>query len=156
MRTYKPSKRPLAVIYIVLFLILLLIKYAMNIVNRFVPFSVDTYIQPVWIIVSVFAVFILPIYFFKSYFTVSSTEITVKAGLIITTKQFMPASSVKSVTAIMMPFNGFTAMNFVVINALGSRVVMPFLSKKNAIEITAVINHSIRTRNKDFGEDKDI
>lgn len=156
MRTYKPSKKPLAVIYIGLFLVLLLIKFAMNIVNRFIPFSVDTYIQPVWIIVALFAVFILPIYFFSSYFTISSTEITVKAGMIVTTKQFMPTSSVKSVTAIITPLSKITALNFVVLNALGSRVVLPFLTKKNVDEITAEINHSIRNRENKLNSRNEI
>ena len=146
MRTYKPSKRPLILIYTLLFLILLLIRYAVHLISRFIPFSVDYIIFPMWIAAAFFAVFILPIYFIRSFFTVSGKEITTYTGLVITTKQFMLTESVKSVTAIITPLSRFTGMNFIVLNALGSKLLMPFLSKKDAMEITSMINQSIRAR----------
>ena len=146
MRTYKPSKRPLILIYLILLLILLLIKYAMGLVSRFIPFSVNSVIFPLWVGITVFSVFILPIYFVKSSFNVSSKEITAVTGLVVTTKQFMLTESVKSVSTIFTPFGKYTGMNFIVLNALGSKLMMPFLSKSDALEITAVINRSIRER----------
>ena len=64
----------------------------------------------------------------------------------MTTKQFMLTESVKSVTTVITPLSRFTGMNFIVLNALGSKLLMPFLSKKDAMEITSIINQSIRAR----------
>ena len=88
----------------------------------------------------------LPFYFHKAGYTVSSKEITAKSGLIVTSKQFMLTSAVKSVTAIFLPLGRFTGMNFIVLNALGSRLVIPFLSKRDAQEIADQVNNSIRSR----------
>lgn len=146
MHIYKPSKRPLIIIYILLFLILLLIRYAVNLISRFIPFSVDFILMPLWIAAAFFSIFILPIYFVKSFFSVSAGEIFTQTGMVVYTKQFMLSTSVKSVTTIVTPFGKYTGLNFVVLNALGSRLIMPFLTKKDALEITAIINRSIRSR----------
>lgn len=146
MRKYKPSKRPLVLIYILLFLILLVIKYALNLVSRFIPFSDNYIVFPLWIAAAMFAVMVLPFYFHKAYFVVTSKEVTLYGGLIITTKQFMPTSAVKSVTTVITPLSSVTGLNFIVLNSLGARVIIPFLTKKDAIEITAAINCSIRAR----------
>jgi len=148
MKQYKPSKKPLILIYGILLLILILIKYAINLVSRFLPFA-DYYILfPVWIIAALAAVLVLPFYFHKAYFTVSSKEITVKGGLIITSRHFMLTESVKSVTAVTTPLGSLTGLNFVILNALGSRIVLPFLSAKDTAEVTAYINNSIRSRGR--------
>lgn len=146
MRTYKPSKRPLILIYILLFLVLLIIKYALNIIDRFVAIPNNYILLPLWILAALFAVLVLPFYFHKAFFTVTSKEITSKGGLIITGKHFMLTESVKSVTTVITPFSGLTGLNFVVLNALGARLLLPFLSKRDALEIAAAINNSIRNR----------
>lgn len=154
MKVYKLSKRPLALIYALLAAILLLIRFALNLImeliERFVPgysgFADYYVLLPLWVIAALFAVLVLPFYFHKAGYTVSSKEITAKSGLIVTSKQFMLTSAVKSVTAIFLPLGRFTGMNFIVLNALGSRLVIPFLSKRDAQEIADQVNNSIRSR----------
>jgi membrane protein YdbS with pleckstrin-like domain len=146
MRIYKPSKIPLILIYVLLFLILLVIKYALNIINSFVEIPDNYILLPIWIVAALFAVLVLPFYFHKAQFTVTSKEITARGGLIITTKHFMLTDSVKSVTTIITPLGGLTGLNFVVLNTLGARVLLPFLSKRDALEIVAVITSAIRSR----------
>ncbi|MDO4945741.1 MAG: PH domain-containing protein [Ruminococcus sp.] len=146
MKIYKTSKRPLVLIYVLLLLFLLLIKYALNLVTRFIPFTDYYVLLPLWIVVALFAVLVLPFYFHKCRFTVSSKEITAKGGLIITSKHFMLTEAVKSVTTVITPLSGLTGLNFVVLNTLGAKLMMPFLSKRDALEITAAINNTIRRR----------
>lgn len=152
-KIYKLSKRPLILIYGFLGLLLLLIKYAMDLIamlierylhnTRFADYYV---LLPIWIITAAFAVLVLPFYFHKAAYTVSSKEITAKSGLLMTTRQFMMTSSVKSVSTVILPLGGLTGMNFVVLNALGARLLIPFLSKRDAAEITEIVNNSIRAR----------
>lgn len=146
MKIYKTSKRPLVLIYILLLLFLLLIKYALGMVARVVPFTDYYVLLPLWIAAALFAVLVLPFYFHKCCFTVSSKEITAKGGLIITSNHFMLTESVKSVTTVITPLSRITGLNFVVLNTLGARLVMPFLSKHDALEITSAINNTIRKR----------
>ena len=149
MHKYHMSKRPLILIYIILFLQIILIKYIAKFISRFISFSVDKFILPVWIIAVVIALFVMPVFFFGAFATVSDKEITLNRTFIFRVKSFMPVTSVKSVTTIMLPLGRFFGLNFVAFNAMGSRLMIPFLSKKDAIEITAVINGAIRRRERE-------
>ena len=157
MKIYKLSKRPLALLYASLAAILLLIRFALNVIldliERFVPnfkgFTDYYVLLPLWVISALFAVLVLPFYFHKACYTVSNKEITAKSGLIITSKQFMLTSSVTSVTSILLPLGRLTGMNFIILNALGSRLVIPFMTRRNAEEIADLVNNSIRSRQTD-------
>lgn len=155
MRIYKLSKRPLILLYCLLAGILFIIKFALalvlELIDKYAPylhFTDDYILLPLWIITALYAVLVLPFYFFKARFTVSSKEITAKGGLIVTTSQFMQTSAVKSVTTVMLPLGRFTGMNFIVLNALGARLLIPFLRRKDAVEITDIVNNSIRSRSE--------
>ncbi|HCJ41351.1 MAG TPA: hypothetical protein DHV89_07510 [Ruminococcus sp.] len=154
MKIYKLSKKPLVLLYVLLAAVLLLIEYALNMVlaliDRFVPgfhgFADYYVLLPVWVMASLFAVLVLPFYFHKAGYTVSDKEITAKGGLIVTSKQFMLTSAVRSVTLILLPLGRLTGMNFIILNALGSRLVIPFLNRRDAEEIAELVNNSIRSR----------
>lgn len=155
MRIYKLSKRPLILLYCFLAGILFIIKFALalvlELIDKYAPylhFTDDYILLPLWAIATVYAVVVLPFYFFKARFTVSSKEITAKGGLIVTTSQFMQTSSVKSVTTVMLPLGRITGMNFIILNALGARLLIPFLRRKDAVEITDIVNNSIRSRSE--------
>lgn len=153
MKIYKLSKRPLILLYCLLAGALLLIEFALSLIHeligRYAPylqFTDDYVLLPIWIVSALFAVLVLPFYFHKTRFTVSSKEITAKSGLLLTSRQFMLTSSVKSVTTVMFPLGKLTGMNFIILNALGARLLIPFLGKKDAVEITDIVNNTIRSR----------
>jgi len=135
-------------IYALLAAVLLLINFALNLITRFVPFADYYVLLPLWVIAALFAVLVLPFYFHKVKFTVSSKEITAVGGLFVTAKHFMLTESVKSVTSIITPLSRLTGLNFIILNTLGAKLIMPFLSRKDAEEISAAINNSIRARNR--------
>lgn len=151
MRKYMPSKRPLIIIDILIFFGIIFIKAILEIIGRFAHFRLSGF-WIVWVIAAFAALIFLPIFFFGVFYTVSAKEITACRSLIISRKTLMSANAVKSVTAIMLPLSRFTGMNFVVINALGSRLVIPFLSKSDTEEITAILNRTIRERNSNSYE----
>jgi membrane protein YdbS with pleckstrin-like domain len=154
MKIYKLSKKPLLLIYVLLAAILLLIRFALNLVlaliDKYVPnfhgFADYYVLLPLWVIAALFAVLVLPFYFHKAQYTVTNKEITAKGGLIVTSKQFMLTSAVRSVTSILLPLGRLTGMNFIILNALGARLVIPFLSRRDAEEISELVNNSIRSR----------
>ncbi|MGN0594933.1 MAG: PH domain-containing protein [Hominimerdicola sp.] len=146
MRTYKPQKRAMLVIAFVMALPVLGFNIIVQLLQRFIPFSVYYIMIPLYAILFIIVMIVLPVYFKKAFFTVSSKEITIHNGFISTQSTFIPASSVKSVTLVVLPLSKYTGMNFVVLNTFGARAVMLFLSKSDMNEISAVINNSIRNR----------
>ena len=154
MKIYKLSKRPLALIYALLGAILFFFFFALNLVLDLIEkyahihsnFADYYVLLPLWVVAALLAVLVLPFYFHKASYTVSDKEITAKSGLLITSKQFMLTSSVKSVTCILLPLGRLTGMNFIILNALGSRLVIPFLNRRDAEEIMNLVNNSIRSR----------
>jgi len=139
MHRYKPSKIPLFIFWAILAVILFLIRYAVNLIEK---------LMPLWIIAALFCLLVLPFYFIRSYFTVSSKEVTAFTGLFFTMRHFMPTSAIKSVTTIITPLGSITGLNFVVLNALGARLLIPFMSRRDAMEISAIVNSSIRNRER--------
>lgn len=140
MHRYKPSKIPLFIFWAILAVILFLIRYAVNLIEKLIPFSVNYILMPMWIIAALFCLLVLPFYFIRSYFTVSSKEVTAFTGLFFTMRHFMPTSAIKSVTTIITPLGSITGLNFVVLNALGARLLIPFMSRRDAMEISAIVN----------------
>lgn len=140
MHRYKPSKIPLFIFWAILAVILFLIRYAVNLIEKLIPFSVNYILMPLWIIAALFCLLVLPFYFIRSYFTVSSKEVTAFTGLFFTMRHFMPTSAIKSVTTIITPLGSITGLNFVVLNALGARLLIPFMSRRDAMEISAIVN----------------
>ena len=140
MHRYKPSKIPLYIFWA--------IRYAVNLLENLIPFSVNYILMPMWIIAALFCLLVLPFYFIRSYFTVSSKEVTAFTALFFTMRHFMPTSAIKSVTTIITPLGSITGLNFVVLNALGARLLIPFMSRRDAMEISAIVNSSIRNRER--------
>lgn len=105
-----------------------------------------------------FGMILLPIMFSKAEYNISVNDITKTAGFFLITKQYMRTKSIQYVTTITTPFSHFTSINFVIINALGGKIFLPFLTKKDVIEITATLNRAIRLNNESIttkGHDDD-
>lgn len=144
MKKYRPSASGLIFIR----LILLLSCVAVIILSRkylaFFPILMYA-VMGVFCFAALFAVMILfPIIFAKSYYTVSSDEIQKLSGMFFVRRQYMKTSSVQYITTVITPFSSLTGLNFIVINALGGQLILWFLSKKDALEISASLNRSIR------------
>lgn len=148
MLKYRPSTKPLYIIWLLLLLIMLILKYAFSYVQKFIPFSNMYILIPIWVAATFFAVFILPFYFKKAFFTVTSKAVTSFSGVIITSRQFMPLDSIMSVTIISFPFAKLFGFNFVILNSMGANLIIPFLKKSDAEELTASVNGAIRNRQK--------
>lgn len=99
-----------------------------------------------WGLSFLFGFILFPIYFAKTSYSVSSDIVSKHSGFIFTTKQLMRGSSIQYITTIFLPFSSLTAFNFIIINALGGKIFLTFLSKSDAAEITACLNKAIEKR----------
>lgn len=80
-----------------------------------------------------------PLYFSKTSFCVSKDFITKKSGMLFTKKQLMKKSSVQYLSVVKTPLSGFTGMNFVIICALGGKIILSFLSREDVDEISEML-----------------
>ena len=87
----------------------------------------------------VFAVIFLRIWHRSLSYEITEHEIISHAGFITKTKQIMKISSIQYVTKISMPFSSMNSFNFVIVSALGGRLMMMFLSDSDSSEIISML-----------------
>lgn len=146
MRKYKPKKNALMILVFIVLVITLGINIALLILKKFIPFSVEFILFPVYILAFIIVFILLPAYFGKAYFTVNSKEIRINSGFFSTVNTIIPMSSIKSITQIILPLSRFTGMNFIVLNTLGSKAVIMFVSKNDMREVSSIIERALINR----------
>lgn len=88
----------------------------------------------------------LPLYFSQASYYVSGQEIVRAAGFFVRNRQFMKTSAIQYVTLIRTPFSQQTGLNFVLINALGGHLLLPFLSRRDAEDILRSLTETLHAR----------
>ena len=145
MKKYLPAKRAMLTLYI----LMALLGLFMNVlIYRFITMLpkelLEMISQAAWVMILAVSIIIIPHYFLRAKVTVTQTEIASAAGYLTYRTDYMPISAVKSVSVIITPLGKFTGLNFVVINALGARVLISCLRKTDAVEIAETINRRLR------------
>ena len=104
MKKYKPAKLPVLITMVIVAVLFRVLYKVVDYTEEYLPFSL-VYIRIPIIIFGVMTVFIiLPAYYFNTYYTVTPKAVTISTGVLVTVKQLMPVTSVKSVTTILVPF----------------------------------------------------
>ena len=146
MKKYKPAKLPVLITMVIVGVLFRVLYKVVDYTEEYLPFSL-VYIRIPIIIFGVMTVFIiLPAYYFNTYYTVTPKAVTISTGVLVTVKQLMPVTSVKSVTTILVPFGNLFGFNIVVLNAQGTNIIISFINRRDAREITDIINNEIRKR----------
>lgn len=148
MYTCKPAKRSMVFIYLLVIAVALGITVITEIFDYFLK-DVGYYILlSVWIIASAFLFLLIPLYYKKTRFSVSEEDIVKYTFLFSFKYQYMTMDSVKSISTIVTPLSKITGLNFIIINALGAKIILPFLNKNDCREISLFFNHIISGRQK--------
>ena len=100
----------------------------------------------VMVLILLIAVIVIPHYFLHAKVIITKNEIATSGGFIFLKNDYMPISSIKSISVIITPLGRFTGFNFAVINALGARILICFMRKSDLTEIAETINALIRSR----------
>lgn len=148
MYTCKPAKRSIVFIYVSMLLIAMLITQFVLTFDSFLK-EVGNYILIIlWAVVGIYLLILFPLFYKKTRFMVSKDDI-VKYTFLFTFKyQYMTMDSVRSVSTIITPLSRVTGLNFIIINALGSKMVLPFILKNDCLKITKYFNEIISNRHK--------
>ncbi len=90
-----------------------------------------------WGAVILYGVFFIPLYFKKTVYNISDTDIRKKTGMVFFSKQYMKVRSIQYVSTIITPFSKLTGLNFIIANAWGGRMVFCFLTRDEAMELSS-------------------
>lgn len=148
MFTCKPARKSIVFIYLLLIAIAVGLTYLVKYFDSFLHSAADIIIAVLWILTAVYLVVLMPLYYKRTLITVSEDKITKYTFMFTYKYQYMSMGSVKSVTTLVLPLGSLTGLNCIIINALGARLLLPFLNKKDCIEITRFFNDTISSRSK--------
>ena len=90
----------------------------------------------------------IPKYFRNGHLSMSEEDIVCVKGMVTDRKIFLSMDAVKSVTMVLTPFGRSTGLNFIVFNAMGSRLIVWFLDLDDCIEIYGYVNERIMKRSE--------
>lgn len=148
MYTCKPAKRSIVFIYVSMLLIAMLITQLVLTFDSFLKELGNYILIILWAVVGIYLLILFPLFYKKTRFMVSKDDI-VKYTFLFTFKyQYMTMDSVRSVSTIITPLSRVTGLNFIIINALGSKMLLPFILKDDCLEITKYFNEIISNRHK--------
>lgn len=146
MYTCKPAKRSIIFLYIILFALGLLLTYLTCRFEVYLGEIAGIILFVIWFAELAFMLILLPMYYKQTRIYVSDQEVTKYTFMFTYKYQYMSMNSVKSVTTFISPFGKYTGLNFIIVNALGSRMLLPLLGKNDCREISYFFNDIISGR----------
>ena len=144
MKKYYPNKTSLKILIVVFLALTIFLNIAARLYLSAYPIIMWSAIGLFWVLFIIIVLIGFPIYFSKTYYYVSSTEISKQSGIFIESRQLMRVNSIQYVTRVITPFSRYTGLNFLKMNALGGYLVLLFLSRADAEDIASTISASIR------------
>lgn len=109
-----------------------------------------------WILIAIFAaLFILgivvwlPLFFGAGRFELTDNEVIVSLGWLCRVRTFMKLSAVQYVVTVHTPFSKTTGFNFLLIQALGGVVIIPFISYTDCTELENVLGRVVMAEEKE-------
>lgn len=145
-KTYTPAKRSISAIFLAALLILIIGTALLMTLALLVKKTSIVLLLLFYAAAAVTLIFGVPRYFKFTSLTVSPEEICYRSGFLSDNREYMPTASVKSVTSIITPLSTFTGLNFLIINALGAKIIVPFMRRSECIDAVNSINEFIRAR----------
>lgn len=137
MKRYVPDKKALNSIRF----IMLILAVAITVISYI---FLNNYNIIMWIIICVcwgaailYGVLFLPIYFRKTVYNISDSDLRKKTGMLFFSKQFMKMRSIQYISTIITPFSRLTGLNFIIVNAWGGRMIFCFLTRDETLEISS-------------------
>ena len=145
MKKYQPSKISLISLKIIFLILLIGIIVALNIFLDFVPI-VKEIASIALILIYLFTFFIyLPLFYKRTTYIISKSEITINSGVFIISKKIINSNSLVYLTRLRLPLSNLCKWEIIIVNALGSSLFIPFLSKSDADEIYSTLSSQIET-----------
>lgn len=152
MKKYTPAKKAMFFFAILFFILLAAVGAgAYYVAKRFSLQMLMMIVFAIFALVVIIAVFAyLPLYFKHTAFYVGESSIKRNSGAFMLTSQMMKIKSVQYVSRVKLPFSKLTAFNFIIVSALGGKIVLGFLSDEDSNEIEDSIRRYISSSETKF------
>lgn len=162
MKKYYTDKKSITFLRIVTLVIIICILYGLKYLMYYlqekypryfinIDFSIPEIVM--WVLIAVFVIayvlfilIILPLWHTAVSYALTDEEIVAKYGLFAKIRQYMKLSAVQYITRLSFPFSKYTGFNFIFVNALGGRLVLMFLSDKDADDIVLRLDKYLKSR----------
>lgn len=154
-KCYRACRRTVFWFYLFAFGLEALFKSILRTISGYVAQNILIIADMTFSSLLILSVIVFPIYVVAAKFEVSSKEVKLRKGFILISHQFVPLHSVSSVTTVTTPLSFFTGFNFVVLNSPGSKSIMPFVTRRQAREVSDIVNEAIRRRVGSVGGDSE-
>lgn len=152
MKKYTPAKKAMFFFAILFFILLVAVAIAAYyFAKRFSLQMLMMIVFAIFALAFVVAVFVyMPLYFKHTAFYVGENSIKRLSGAFMLTSQMMKIKSVQYVSRVKLPFSKLTALNFIIVSALGGKIVLAFLSDEDSGEIEDSIRRYISSNQTDI------
>lgn len=109
-------------------------------------YFLSRWLTAMWIVIGIFAgsaalvsLVCLPLYFRQQRCLASRAKITMRAGILFVREQSIRLDRVQFVQTVTGPFDGILGLNFIVLYVYGGQLTVPFLSRRDRNELTALL-----------------
>ena len=146
MKRYVPARKALNSIRIIIFVLAAAVTAISHIFLKDHNIIMWIIICICWGTAILYGVFFLPVYFRNTVYNISESDLRKKTGMIFFSNQFMKIRAIQYISTIITPFSKLTALNFIVVNAWGGRMIFCFLTRDEALEISSHLNEFAKNK----------
>lgn len=145
-REYRMAKRAVIPVYILTAAVLVMLTPLLSLLGSVLHISATILLWSCWGVVIAVMTVEVPRFFMNAKAVMNESEIMSVRGFIVQRREYMPMDAVKSVTQVMTPLGSITGLNFIIVNALGSKLIILFMTSKDCTEAAEFINGIIAGR----------
>ena len=145
-KSYRACRRSVFWFFVLAFGLEAGFKSLLHAVSGFVAQNILIIADMVFASLLILSVIVFPMYILIAKYEVSKSDVKLRKGVVILSHQYVPLSSVTSVTTVTTPLSVLTGFNFVVLNCPGAKSILPFVTRRQAREISDTVNEAIRHR----------
>lgn len=145
-REYRMAKRAVVPVFILVAAVLSMLTPIISLISIPLHISVTIPLWVCWAVVFAVMAVEIPRFFMSAKAVMNEREIMSVRGFIVQRREYMPMEAVKSVTQVITPLGRFTGLNFIIVNALGSKLMILFMTSSDCAEAAEFINGVIAGR----------
>lgn len=144
MRPYRADQSPLRLLQLACLFLYTLLSIAALMFLRFTPAIQRAVLLVLLAALLVSAFVCLPLYFGSIAVYACERGVVVRTGVLRVTRKIMRMNAIQYISVVITPFSRVTGLNFIVVHALGGRMIIPFLSRNDTEELAIRLSAMIR------------
>ncbi len=136
MTTYHADHRAIRLLQLILIITAGLLSLAAKHFLSAYPTQMYIICTVILSIAILFGFLCLPLYLHSIRCIVTGAQITLRSGILIKQEQSIRLQNIQFVRIVHGPGNGAYGLNFIILHLYGGKLILPFLSRKDRMELT--------------------